>query len=263
MMNWTLGSAALTIDGIERQVDAAFIRHDVFDALANGRASTAESAYGWFSALSGWCWSVPTLRWFNGHLSMQATNKIAVLHAARQMGLPVPATHVSNSQEITQRAGEHCIVKPVAGGTYCETQQKALDATEWRVGRAATPALLQERLTYPEYRVYVVGTTTRVFKIHSPMLDYRLDRNARIEPSDSGMPVSMRAALLRLCASLGVDFGAADFKTDPATGTPVFLELNTSPMFAAFDGVCEGQLATAMTAALLDDAAPRRAAALR
>jgi D-alanine-D-alanine ligase-like ATP-grasp enzyme len=43
-----------------------------------------------------------------------------------------------------------------------------------------------------------------------------------------------------------MDFGAADFKTDPDTGQLVFLELNTSPMFARFDLVSGGQLCAAM-----------------
>jgi len=45
---------------------------------------------------------------------------------------------------------------------------------------------------------------------------------------------------------LGLDFGAADFKTDPETGQLVFLELNTSPMFARFDQVSGGKVCTAI-----------------
>jgi D-alanine-D-alanine ligase-like ATP-grasp enzyme len=45
---------------------------------------------------------------------------------------------------------------------------------------------------------------------------------------------------------LGLDFGAADFKTDPDTGELIFLELNTSPMFAKFDLVSGGQLTAAI-----------------
>ena len=43
-----------------------------------------------------------------------------------------------------------------------------------------------------------------------------------------------------------MDFGAADFKTDPDDGDLVFLELNTSPMFARFDAACGGALCRAM-----------------
>jgi len=52
-----------------------------------------------------------------------------------------------------------------------------------------------------------------------------------------------------LMTVLGLDFGAADFKTDPADRALVFLELNTSPMFARFDYTAGGQL----TAAILEE----------
>ena len=52
--------------------------------------------------------------------------------------------------------------------------------------------------------------------------------------------------LRKLIAHLRVDFGAADFKTDGDTGQLVFLELNTSPMFARFDEASEGRLCSAM-----------------
>jgi D-alanine-D-alanine ligase-like ATP-grasp enzyme len=53
-------------------------------------------------------------------------------------------------------------------------------------------------------------------------------------------------ALRKLMTRLGLDFGAADFKTDPDTGELIFLELNTSPMFAKFDLVSGGQLTAAI-----------------
>jgi hypothetical protein len=43
-----------------------------------------------------------------------------------------------------------------------------------------------------------------------------------------------------------MDFGAADFKTDPDTRQLLFLELNSSPMFARFDQVSGGQLCAAI-----------------
>ncbi len=51
-------------------------------------------------------------------------------------------------------------------------------------------------------------------------------------------------------AELQMDYGAADFKTDPETGELVFLELNSSPMFARFDLEINGQLSRAVAAEL-------------
>jgi hypothetical protein len=44
----------------------------------------------------------------------------------------------------------------------------------------------------------------------------------------------------------GLDFGAADFKASPETGRPLFLEVNSAPMFAAFDRVAAGALCDAI-----------------
>jgi glutathione synthase/RimK-type ligase-like ATP-grasp enzyme len=56
--------------------------------------------------------------------------------------------------------------------------------------------------------------------------------------------------LRNLMSRVGLDFGAADFKTDPETGQLVFLELNTSPMFARFDQVSGGKTCDAIVAEL-------------
>ncbi len=52
-------------------------------------------------------------------------------------------------------------------------------------------------------------------------------------------------------SKLKMDFGAADFKSDPKTGKLIFLELNTSPMFARFNQVSNGALCRGMLETLL------------
>ena len=48
-----------------------------------------------------------------------------------------------------------------------------------------------------------------------------------------------------------LDEAAADFMRDDATGEWCFLEVNSQPMFAAFDDVCDGRLCDAMIDHLL------------
>ena len=52
-------------------------------------------------------------------------------------------------------------------------------------------------------------------------------------------------------SALHMDFGAADFKTDPESGALTFLELNTSPMFARFDDIAGGRLSDAIVERLM------------
>ncbi len=49
------------------------------------------------------------------------------------------------------------------------------------------------------------------------------------------MDPALIEGLDRLMETLGMTYGAADFKTDPETGGLNFLEINSSPMFVAFD----------------------------
>jgi len=84
----------------------------------------------------------------------------------------------------------------------------------------------------------------------SPELDYRTTQNCRVESLDL-LPAELPARLSTLLDKLGLDFAAADFKTSPDTGELMFLEVNTGPMFAAFDRASNGLLCDAMVRALL------------
>jgi hypothetical protein len=112
------------------------------------------------------------------------------------------------------------------------------------------PAIVQRRLDSPELRLYVVGATSVAFELRSPSLDYRERQDATI--CEVEVPWLEEHALRRLMEALRMDFGAADFKRDPGTGDWVFLELNTSPMFALFDEICGGDIGRAIVETLAD-----------
>ena len=90
----------------------------------------------------------------------------------------------------------------------------------------------------------MIGQFAFAFEVRSGSLDYRVKQDAELVllsevPREVGM-------IRELMSRLRVDFGAADFKTDPDTGQLLFLELNISPMFARFDEVSGGQLCAAI-----------------
>jgi hypothetical protein len=96
----------------------------------------------------------------------------------------------------------------------------------------------------PDLRVYRVGEAWFAFELRSEKLDYRVDADVKITaltpPSDLTRPLG------RLMEHLGLDFGAADFKHCPETGDYRFLEVNSAPMFSAFDRVASGALSGAI-----------------
>jgi glutathione synthase/RimK-type ligase-like ATP-grasp enzyme len=231
--------------GKKVEATSAFIRHDVFGGMKDPRPEVSARALAWFQTIMGWLLSEPRVHLFNRQLSEAATNKPAVLVFAHDIGLQIPATLVTNEVcKFHDDQSETLVAKPVLGGDYCYSLPEALDKAELRNGLAAMPAIVQKRLVPPEVRIYVIGPHAFAFEVRSKSLDYRVNQDAELTLLPEIPPEVSK--LRMLMSRLGLDFGAADFKTDADTGHLVFLELNTSPMFARFDRVSGGQLCAAM-----------------
>jgi glutathione synthase/RimK-type ligase-like ATP-grasp enzyme len=252
--HWDLSAAHALPWGGPQPPTGAFLRQDVFAALDDPRPQVAQRALGWLACWQGWLLANPQVRVFNAGITAVPHNKPAALLRARACGLRIPATWVSNhSARLAERAQQGpAIAKPVAGGGYCQTLEEAMAHVQ--EDYSAMPALIQPRLVAPELRVFVVGDQPMAFEVRSPSLDYRALQDAEVEPVP--VPEAPALALLALMREFRMDFGAADFKTDPHSGELVFLELNTSPMFARFDQSCGGVLAASMVAHLLGMAHP-------
>lgn len=242
---WNLSSGEVRVNGQNIQPAGAFIRHDVFEGLADSRSEVAVRALAWHQAVNGWLLSSSAVRVFNRHQVPEALSKPAVLVAARDSGLVIPDTVISNLQSTIKHSASHDgVTKPVAGGDYCYQVKDVLERTEFRGAVASCPAFLQPRLVAPEVRVYVIGDYDFAFEMRSPSLDYRLHQDAEVVPLQHIPPVA--GPLRVLMSRLRMDYGAADFKTDPITGELVFLELNTSPMLARFDIEAKGAISAAI-----------------
>lgn len=250
---WDLQTDVLTVDGQEVRAAGAFVRYDVFTHLADPRPATSQRAGAWHATLAGWLWAHPEVRLLNRYANAPS-NKPFHLLLARRAGLEIPRTLVTNDRARLEQeaAAQPMVAKPVAGGGYCHPLAEVLASAPARDGRTASPAIVQNRLEPPEVRVYSVGGRFIPFAVRSDVLDYRVSKETRVEAMAAGdVDPALLAGLGRLMDALGMDYGAADFKTDPATGRLVFLELNSSPMFAAFDGVSGGAVSDAIIDFLL------------
>jgi hypothetical protein len=250
-LTWEVASGQLLINGKPTKANAAFIRHDVFGALEGEEALAQYRALAWHTALTGWVSAHPEVRIFNRRNLNQMTNKPLVLHWAKSVGLTVPQTMVSNDFDYLARyePERSLIVKPINGGGFCQDFREVGRQTALRNNRAAAPAIIQHRLVAPEVRVYVVGRQHFAFEVISDELDYRTTQNCRLTLLES-IPESLVSGLRRLLDIMGLDFAAADFKTHAQSGELVFLEVNTAPMFAAFDKASGGRLCDGMIAHL-------------
>ena len=247
-LTWNITTGELLLENQPLECDAAFVRADVFTALADGQASSPFRAAAWHTAVMGWLAAQPGVFIFNRRNFNQLTNKPLVLKLAQDCGLAIPQTLITNDVEtfLSNSAG---VVKPINGGGYCEPLADVLERTPVKEGRVAAPAIVQQRLVPPELRIYAIRDRYFAFNVISPELDYRATQNCRVEPT--AVPVELSARFGALLAKLGLDFAAADFKSCPDTGQLLFLEVNTGPMFAAFDRATNGELCRTMLQTLI------------
>lgn len=236
-LTWDVQADTLVVDGAEVRPGAGFMRYDVFHAMADKRAAVSFRAQAWYTTLHGWMLTHDNLRMVNRAYAGQV-NKPFMLGVAARCGLRIPRTLITNALDAleTMDGAAEMIAKPVPGGGYTQMVGELLRTTDRRDGKAAAPAFVQQRLVAPEVRIYGVGGRFIPFTVISEQLDYRADAATRVEPRPlERVDPALIVALGRLMDALGMEYGAADFKTDAETGELVFLEINSGPMFVAFD----------------------------
>jgi hypothetical protein len=247
---YDLRTRVLQLNGRVLQPRASFIRHDVFLQQKMSVQVAAASALNWFYALKGWELGNPNVTAFNRRSTYRENTKIYNLLMAQQTGLHIPETVVTNDfADIDRMLSGPLIQKPVAGGELTTTYENFLGSLKAESSLNRYPRFIQPHLSRPELRVYRVGGSLFSFSLSSDDVDYR--EHQRVTLAYVPTPDSIAEKLIALCDTIELDFAAADFMRNDATGEWCFLEVNSQPMFAAFDDVCDGQLCDAMIDHLL------------
>jgi hypothetical protein len=242
---WRLADDRLWINDIEIKPTAVFLRHDVFAHLKDPRPERQKQAGSWYHTMLSWALAHEEVAFLNRRYGARQTSKPYVLHLATRLGLAIPETLVTNDAKVLDRQDlGGWITKPVTGGEYTQVLADADEDPEWRGRWAESPAIVQRRMVTPDLRIYRVGEAWFAFELRSEQLDYRVDVDVKI--AALAPPPELTEPLGRLMERLGLDFGAADFKRCPVTGDYRFLEVNSAPMFSAFDRVASGALSGAI-----------------
>jgi hypothetical protein len=242
---WHVDAHAFKLAGRTIAPAAAFVRYDVFGSSSHLAKDADFVAAAWYAALDGYIANAPNVRAFNRCYRSERPLKPQQLALARHFGLRVPDTVVTNDVAVLRelaRAGS--IAKPVGGGTLTEELASVLALYPPDAATLPAPAFVQPRLVGPEMRVFVIGSKAVGFRVESPSLDYREHQDAVVSPTD--VPPEIHAGVVALASHMGLDFAAADLKTDPDTGALTFLEINSGPMFARFDDAAGGGLCAMM-----------------
>jgi hypothetical protein len=243
-LHWDLERSMLCVDGRVIKPCAAFMRADVFGGFEDPRPEVGFRAYGWHTTLDGFVRSDPRIRMFNRRHDA-GFSKPVQLSVAKKLGLKIPATLITNSEVALKTAAQGTVVKPVNGGDFCQDLKEVVERTVFKSGRAATPAIVQERLRSPDLRVFRVGAHFQSFKLQTDALDYRTRNDVKVSASPNPDEALLRR-LEKLTDAAGLDFAAVDLKRAPTNDEWVFLEVNSGPMFAAFDVAAKGRLVSRM-----------------
>ncbi len=250
-VTWELDSNEFWVNGKRVDVAGVFMRRDVFHA---GGSDADHRASAWHASLQGWLAGRQTVRVLHRRCLDRHFNKLHVLGMAKAANLSVPETLVTNAVDsiLKSRQPAETIAKPVAGGGFCRRVDSLPSDLELRAGVAASPAIVQPLLEGPDLRIYGIGDKHLCFRIDSDSVDYRNSSKREISEVDR-LPSGTIDGLRRLTEQMGLDWWAADLKMCGVTRDPVFLEVNSNPMFSAFDSVAGGAVTEAILNYLLLD----------
>ncbi len=241
-VTWQPGSPNITINGetFSASGTSLFIRYDVFSK------HDAAQKTAFYDALRGWAEAYPAVGMLNRANENLEVSKPRALVLAKECGFDIPETFITSV--FNQFAARDAyIAKPVSGGEYTRSLDDMPDTAD-------RPWIVQEKLQYPELRLFRTGRHYFAFEISSAVLDYRTSADFTMKEVDP--PKELVAAMEKLTDRLGLDYAAADLKTDPQTGMLKFLEVNTMPMFTGYDNTAKGRLSDAILLTLVKLAQP-------
>lgn len=242
---WDISNDKLVLNGQAIRPKALYMRYNRFEDDEPRSNSDLMTRTMWYHTLKDWAITHDDVRYFNKPYGNNHTDKVRNLVIAAQCGFNIPRTVVTNAplDRNTDNIDDF-VIKHIAS----EIPTKEASVFYQNHADARWIHLRQQKLIYPELRIFVVGKERLGFEIHSNEVDYRYAKERTIVPT--AVPESLIKPLEKLCNSIGLDWAAADFKTDPATGTYMFLEINDQPMFAGFDACANGQIANAILTGL-------------
>jgi glutathione synthase/RimK-type ligase-like ATP-grasp enzyme len=209
-------------------------------------------------------WEATSWLWINRPSAVRyAEHKPLQLIAARQAGLMVPATLITNSP---RRAREFvrprsAIAKAVVGGRVTEegtdyavfTNALTIDDLSSETAVRSSPTTFQQRVPVgADLRVTIVGRRLFAVKIfvadrQPHEVDWRAAEPKRLSYERCDLPGEIAASCLELMRGLSLNFGALDFIVGPE-GEHVFLEINPSGQW----GWIERQVDVPITDAIID-----------
>jgi glutathione synthase/RimK-type ligase-like ATP-grasp enzyme len=222
--------------------------------------------------LGGFLDGLTQARWVNSLPSIQrAANKLCQLRLARQVGLPIPRTLVTNRpadvRSFFDEVDGHLITKlPSSLTTSMQGAAPRMRTSAVRIEDLAAldrlrhcPMIFQEQVAKDcELRIAYVEGQCFVGAVRVPaLLDWRGAPPADTPWQADQLPAEIQRRLSELMRTLGLVYGAIDMIRTPQ-GEHVFLEVNPTGEWGMLERDLRLPIADALAAALLADTEKRR-----
>lgn len=231
---WDFESPDLDLGEHRIRPSAIFLRCNVFGDDKTQNLSV-------FDAIQAYAHAWPEVKILNRRCICDVNNKSFNLRLAKQIGFEVPQSLVMcNLNPLrTHPDPKSRIAKPLNGGAHTKRVDELIqDENELAT---ATPQFIQENLLGENLRIFSVNEKLFCFHLVTNKLDYREDPGVDVVQVD--VPESLVELTRRLVKEKGFDYCALDFRCRNGFDDPVFLEVNSFPMFVRFDDACKNRLA--------------------
>lgn len=234
-VSFDLNNNIFLINGVVFDAKMVFMRHDVFAYLETNDPHYNRYAENMYNLLKQFIVFNKDIKTVNRRfLEKGNTYKIFNLLKAQEVGFLIPETLISSNLETIETFSRQfeCIQKPILGGEHAKPI--APETLHRYHNNFAMPHKIQKRMLHPEIRVYRIHDVFLSFHIAYEGIDYRVHNKTDISVVENDISICQK--LKALTDYIGLDYAAADFMTDE-DGNLRFLEVNSFPMFAAFDKV--------------------------
>lgn len=215
---WDLKNDKIKLNDFEFTCSSVFNRWDVFGENLN-EASSIHNAITQASVIYN-------KKILNSKSIFRQTTKIFNLKLAEICGFKIPETFILKN--VTIETDKKYITKPINGGEYTKKYKNQINCS-----------FIQENLEGVNLRVYKIKDKFFSFTITSETLDYREDKNTKLEIFNKNIFID---EITKLADALYLDYCCVDFKKDKKTDGFLFLEINTAPMFSEFDKLVDNKI---------------------
>lgn len=234
---WDFDSSQIDLGDESYRPTSIYLRHNVF-------AGDAQINHHVYQTIQAYALAWPNLRVLNRPVMTDTNNKSCNLRIAKDLGFVIPETTVLS--DLTPLASlpdpTNRIIKPLDGGAH--TLSVADVRGDEETLAAMGPQFVQSRLDGENLRVFSIGGRLFAFHLATEYLDYRED--ADVSVVSIPVPEALVSRIHQLVDAIGFDYCALDFRCRDQWKDPVFLEVNSFPMFVRFDDAAENALADAV-----------------